>query len=258
MLGSHDMHGKIMSGNADYLEKALAVGVINEDFDPMIPPATGEEYIQRVVLEASKCEDVLVASVDKSRFKEQTVNIDVSIKEPPLITPSIEWQQCQVADFSSVRQNLAKYRSMGIFKPSISLPARKDEAGWYLLCFGSETEPVESGASNGGVPPLLSILLSMNQPLVHEVLEYHVEWLEEKSSLSVQQGQWLYSLLACLELPLLPETCSLLRTLARECSRLRVSLKSVDHPSLAPLTLIICLVANYFRQMDLADTVLLQ
>jgi hypothetical protein len=28
-------------------------------------------------LEASKCENVLVASVDKSLFKEQTVNIDV-------------------------------------------------------------------------------------------------------------------------------------------------------------------------------------
>jgi hypothetical protein len=28
-------------------------------------------------LEASKCENVLAASVDKSRFKEQTVNIDV-------------------------------------------------------------------------------------------------------------------------------------------------------------------------------------
>lgn len=28
-------------------------------------------------LEASKCENVLVASVDKSRFREQTVNVDV-------------------------------------------------------------------------------------------------------------------------------------------------------------------------------------
>jgi hypothetical protein len=40
---------KIMSGNGDYLEQALVVGEINEDFDPMVPPATGEEYIQRVV-----------------------------------------------------------------------------------------------------------------------------------------------------------------------------------------------------------------
>ncbi|GFG30350.1 hypothetical protein Cfor_12936 [Coptotermes formosanus] len=119
------------------------------------------------LLEASKCENVLVANVDKSRFKEQTVNIDVSTKEAPLVTPSVEWQQCQVADFSLVRQNLARYRSSCIFKPSRSLPGRRDEAGWYCLCFGSDNEPVESGASSGGIPPLLSILLSMNQESNH-------------------------------------------------------------------------------------------
>jgi survival of motor neuron protein-interacting protein 1 len=257
MLDYHDNFGKVMSGNGEFSELAFVVGELSEDFDPMIPPATGEEYIQRVVLEASKCENVLVASVDESRLREQTVNIDVSTKVPPLVTPSIEWQQCQVADFSSVRQNLARCRSSSIFKPSRSLPGRRDEAGWYFLCFGNDNEPVERGASSGGVLPLLSILLSMNQPLIHQVLEYHVEWLETKSDLSMQQGRWLYSLLACLELPLLPETCSLLRTLARECSRLRALLTSIDHPSMAPLTLIICLVANYFRQMDLADTLLL-
>ncbi|KAJ4450143.1 hypothetical protein ANN_01550 [Periplaneta americana] len=254
-----------MSANGEHLEPALYVGEINEDFDPMVPPATGEEYIQRVVLEASKCDDIIVANVDRSRFKEQTVNVNLSVTEPPLISPSIEWQQCQVADFSAVRQNLARQKALGIIKPSISLPARTDEAGWYLLCFGNDTEPVENGSSSGGVPPLVSILLSMNQPLIEQVLEYHVEWLEAKSKFSVQQGRWLYSLLACLELPLLPETCSLLRTLARECSRLRTSLvskdydncsltKTSDHPSMAPLTLLICLVAHYFRQMDLADT----
>jgi hypothetical protein len=42
-------------------------------------------------------------------------------------------------------------------------PGRRDEAGWYALCFGSDTESMESEASSGGVPPLLSILLSMNQ-----------------------------------------------------------------------------------------------
>jgi len=38
-----------MSGNGDFPEVAFAVGKLNADFDPMIPPATGEEYIQRVV-----------------------------------------------------------------------------------------------------------------------------------------------------------------------------------------------------------------
>jgi hypothetical protein len=48
-VGVINLCGEIMSGNGDYLEQALDVGEINEDFDPMIPPATGEEYIQRVV-----------------------------------------------------------------------------------------------------------------------------------------------------------------------------------------------------------------
>lgn len=48
-LGSHEKFGKMMFGNEDYPEPALAVGKINGDYDPLIPPATGEEYIQRVV-----------------------------------------------------------------------------------------------------------------------------------------------------------------------------------------------------------------
>lgn len=48
-LDYHDNFGKVMSGNGDYRELAFVVGELNGDFDPMIPPATGEEYIQRVV-----------------------------------------------------------------------------------------------------------------------------------------------------------------------------------------------------------------
>ena len=48
-LDYRDNFGKVMSGNVDYPEMAFTVGELSEDFDPMIPPATGEEYIQRVV-----------------------------------------------------------------------------------------------------------------------------------------------------------------------------------------------------------------
>ena len=43
----------------------------------------------------------------------------------------------------------------------------------------------------------------------------------------VLQGRWFYALLVCLEKPLLPETTSLLRTLARLCATLRASLVSL-------------------------------
>jgi hypothetical protein len=48
-LDYHDNSGIVMSGNGDYPELAFVVRELNEDFDPLIPPATGEEYIKRVV-----------------------------------------------------------------------------------------------------------------------------------------------------------------------------------------------------------------
>ena len=45
----------------------------------------------------------------------------------------------------------------------------------------------------------------------------------------VFQGRWLYALLVCLEKPLAPEACSLLRTLARNCANLRASLVSIQY-----------------------------
>ena len=43
------------------------------------------------------------------------------------------------------------------------------------------------------------------------------------------QGRWFYALLVCLEKPLLPETTSLLRTLARLCATLRATLVCFCH-----------------------------
>ncbi|XP_067009427.1 gem-associated protein 2 isoform X2 [Anabrus simplex] len=205
----------LMSGYGDLLEPALEIGVINEDFDPSVPPATGQEYIQRVVLEASRCEGVVVAEIDRSRFKKQTININAAETcpvTPSHLMPTLEWQQCQVADFSSLRQALARRKAAGIPVPSYKLP------------------------------------------MIEQLLEYHVDWLKNRSELSLQQGRWLFALLACLELPLVPETCSVLRTLARKCACIRAAVEeTADHPVVAPLNLLICLVARYFRQMDLAD-----
>ena len=236
-----------------YLDLAFAVDPINKDFDPNVPPTTGEEYIQRVMLEASKCETVMSQPVDSSRINKQTVYIDMDTPDTPVVTPSKQWQKDQVAEFSEVRQKLTRMKHTEP-KSCIPIPVATDEEGWHELCFGNKIESSEEESSFEGTSPYLSIMLSMTQPVILQVLEYQVEWLQSKSTLSKQQGQWLYALLACLELPLFPETCSLLRTLAKTCSRIRGNLKSVEDPAMAPLMLLICLVANYFRQMDLADS----
>ena len=45
-------------------------------------------------------------------------------------------------------------------------------------------------------------------------------------NIHILQGYWFYALLLCLEKPLLPDACSLIRGLARSCANLRASLVS--------------------------------
>lgn len=69
-------------------------------------------------------------------------------------------------------------------------------------------------------------------------------------------GAWLYALLARLEKPLHPDVGSALRTLALVASRQRRDLVEGENRELGPvngLSLIVCLVARYFNQRDLAD-----
>jgi len=47
-------------------------------------------------------------------------------------------------------------------------------------------------------------------------------------SVFIFQGRWFYALLACLEKPLHPEACALIRNLARHCASLRASLVSLN------------------------------
>ncbi|XP_048504865.1 gem-associated protein 2-like isoform X3 [Athalia rosae] len=183
-------------------EPALFVGEIHDEFDLLVPPASGEEYIKRVVLEAQQCDDVVVAEISNTRLK------------PPVA--------------------------------AVHPPGTEDQEGWLHYCLNNQR-------------PLLSLILSMNQPLVEQGIELLIETIEEKGSIGQEHGEWTYSLLAALELPLNPETCSSLRSLARACSVIRAKtvLKCTqaedNAQEIAATNLFICLVARYFRQMDLAD-----
>ncbi|XP_045169672.2 gem-associated protein 2-like [Mercenaria mercenaria] len=108
--------------------------------------------------------------------------------------------------------------------------------------------------SHEGILPLVSVMVAMDQTTVIKVLEYHLNWFEA-TGFTERQGYWFYALLVSLEKPLLPDACSLLRGLARACSRLRASLESPDDPRLTPLNLFICLISRYFDQSDLMDSV---
>lgn len=117
---------------------------------------------------------------------------------------------------------------------------------------GPNMSSAKSNTELTGTPPLLSIIANMDQPTVIRVLEYHINWFEA-TGFTMEQGCWFYALLVCLEKPLVPEGCALLRMLARHCACLRASLESAEDERLVPLNLLVCLVARYFDQTDLAD-----
>ncbi|XP_043267350.1 gem-associated protein 2 [Venturia canescens] len=239
-------------------EPALFVGDINDEIDLSLPPTSGEDYIKRVVIEAKRCESVVVAEIDESRLKKPTVNVKTlagCIEAPHQLKPTLEWQQCQIADFSDVRLEIAGLRSRihnsnsGWKLPAVTLPEIDDQSGWIKFC--TTLSPMDGNLIN---PPTLSTIFSMSHPMVEQVLEYLVENIETEDQIRPHVGQWIYALLTVLELPLNPDACSCLRSLARACSAIRVDMDSSDEHRLNTLNLFICLVARYFRQLDLVDS----
>nr|KAF6500195.1 gem nuclear organelle associated protein 2 [Molossus molossus] len=87
---------------------------LTEGFDPSIPPRTPQEYLRRVQIEAAQCPDVVVAQIDPKKLKrKQSVNISLSGCQPAPegYSPTLQWQQQQVAQFSTVRQSVNRHRS---------------------------------------------------------------------------------------------------------------------------------------------------
>ncbi|NWR71278.1 GEMI2 protein, partial [Centropus unirufus] len=241
---------------------------VAEDFDPAVPPRTPQEYLKRVQIEAARCPDVVVAKIDPKKLrKKQTVNASISGCQPAPegYSPTLKWQQQQVADFSAVRQSLSKHRNYWQSQnldSNVIMPQSEDEEGWKKFCLGervysgideqSDNENLGINYIKVGFPPLLSIVSRMSQATVTTVLEYLISWFGEKK-FTPELGRWLYALLACLEKPLLPEAHSLIRQLARRCSEVRVLEENKNEELISALNLIICLVSRYFDQRDLAD-----
>lgn len=105
--------------------------------------------------------------------------------------------------------------------------------------------------------PTLSQILDMGQETKFKILDIILNSLSELNdgdSFTYATGIWIYSILSTIEIPLSPHMCYCLRDLARKCVNLRSKLKmDCDESIYLPLNLIICIIANYFRQKDLSD-----
>ena len=163
---------------------------------------------------------------------------------------------------------------------------------WCLYCYGAKTwnkiclarqknaqnddgdddqdgdewtsEMVTGTVSDSGHEPLTSVISSLKPTTCAALLEHHIEWAEALGGVaSRDMAAWIYALLARVEKPLLPDHVSAIRTLAMVCGRQRSSVHA-DHvakgddgkgspPFVTALSLLVCIVANYFSQSDLAD-----
>ncbi|KAK1345529.1 hypothetical protein QTO34_007987 [Cnephaeus nilssonii] len=143
---------------------------LTEGFDPSIPPRTPQEYLRRVQIEAAQCPDVVVAQIDPKKLKRK----QRCQPAPQGYSPTLQWQQQQVAQFSTIRQ-----------------PKSEDEEGWKKFCLGErlcsegDVEPAKNESPGIdyiqiGFPPLLSIVSRMNQATVTSVLEYLSNWFGER------------------------------------------------------------------------------
>ena len=119
---------------------------------------------------------------------------------------------------------------------------------------------VTPAVSDSGHEPLTGVISALKPSTCAALLEHQIEWAEALGGVaSRDMAAWVYALLARAEKPLHPDHVSAIRTLAMLCGRQRAALladfdgKGSPPPFVTALSLLICIVANYFSQSDLAD-----
>ncbi|KAG8182648.1 hypothetical protein JTE90_018484 [Oedothorax gibbosus] len=111
--------------------------------------------------------------------------------------------------------------------------------------------------TSDGHPPLLSIVLRLNQTRITRLLAFHLNWLDT-AGYSDAQGRWLYALLMCLEKPLDPGDCAMLRSLSRKCSRLRSEIVDPKDGLVLSINLVLSIISRFFDQKDMSDGFLVE
>lgn len=240
------------------------------------PPASAEEYLLRVRIEADRLPDVLrdetsaavsdglqspvtlsigttkVEKPDESRSSPAPSDSSPLHQPPP--QPSLSWQRRCYACFVECQQYMRRLKALRQAPrddPSSRIPSISDATAWRVLTFG---DPQKTGRKDRGArAPTISLLMSLDHRALLLLLSRHVSWLcqdaKQASAVSRLRSMWLYALMCCLEKPLLPDTAATLRKLARHLSQLRLGLPNATAaPELAPIDILLTLVELGFQQ----------
>ncbi|KAL1464138.1 hypothetical protein WDU94_003812 [Cyamophila willieti] len=218
-----------------------------KDIDLSKPPTTGEEFLQRVILEKKSIKSKSV-KIDRSSAADQTdVSMEMTNKEPDVDRaklPSIDWQNEQIQVFSDLRT-----KADGIKQDIVQGRLSIDMMDEHL--FEEETYCEQLIST---LQPTQSLLVKLNQVALDSLLEYLSDSLESGKSSITQLGRWIYAVMVYLESPLVPEMHHSLRTITKYCRSVRSQTDLSDEENLAALNLFITIISVYFGQTDLGDT----
>jgi survival of motor neuron protein-interacting protein 1 len=226
--------------SAEELRARVAAGV---------PPDSADEFLARVRLEAAGLPQVTrAAAIDPRAYDARRTpympRLAPVAPAPPGMEPSADCRQGFLASFAETRQYVARWLARGSLERAPALPGPRQDGEWHHFCFGAADA---GGASGGGSPPALRIMLHLDAVATAALLKRHVVWLKSRQ-LSSARAAWLFALLARLDEPIEASTAALLRRLLRRCSSLRAQLADPHDPRLPLLNLVIVIIAEHFCQ----------
>lgn len=102
----------------------------------------------------------------------------------------------------------------------------------------------------GPHPPLLGILMQLDEVKYAALLRYHIAWLERVDGLPELRAQWLFALSVAVDKPLDAQTMAAYRALLRRCASLRASKASAEDEELHRLNMLITVAGRYFGQAE--------
>lgn len=157
----------------------------------------------------------------------------------------------QITEFLSIRHRITVMRDLFRLNTPDNLPELppiSESKAWFEYCKNNS--------------PILRIMLQIDQRSLEVLLEYQLQWLDDKTKNSLDLvsddswlGTWIYSTLSCLHLPLEPDTHSMLRQIAKYCVISRNQLTVDDTVKATPFNLLICIISSCFDQIDFKSMV---
>lgn len=226
---------------------------------PSEPPADAAEYLRRVQKEASALGSVKRAKdIDPDSFKHKQTSylpkIELAMACPEAFRPDPEWEQAFAANFSAIRDSVAKVQPLELSQEP--LPGLRDAKSWLYFVMGSnatlerteEEEDEKASSSGGGAKkgessssaadssasalsressghlPVLSLLCRFDQVTIRMLIELLTR-TDFTSTFGYHLCVWLFALLAQLDKPLNDDMSFVLRNLFRKLSRTRASQK---------------------------------